>query len=141
MEKSLEIVFPGGKRADAKINGMTVRTDQYPEEGGEGTAPEPFEVFLASIGTCAGIYALDFCRTRDIPTEKLSLTMKCSFEDKTFRCNKIELNLSLPEEFPDHYLKAVVRSMDLCSVKKHIVDPPEIDLRANKSGQEPENQK
>jgi ribosomal protein S12 methylthiotransferase accessory factor len=134
MEKSLEIVFPGGKRVDAKINGMTVRTDQYPEEGGEGTAPEPFEVFLASIGTCAGIYALDFCRTRGIPTENVSLSMNCSFDDKTFRCNKIELDLSLPEEFPDHYLKAVVRSMDLCSVKKHIVEPPEIELKAFKAG-------
>jgi putative redox protein len=141
MEKRLEIVFPGGKRVDAKINGMTVHTDQYPEEGGEGSAPEPFEVFLASIGTCAGIYALDFCRTRDIPTEDLSLTMNCSFDDKTFRCHKIELNLSLPEAFPDHYLKAVIRSMDLCSVKKHIVDPPEIELKASKPGLGPENRK
>ncbi|HDR16849.1 MAG TPA: osmotically inducible protein OsmC [Desulfobacteraceae bacterium] len=139
MEKNLEIVFPGGKRVDARINGMTVHTDQYPEEGGEGTAPEPFEVFLASIGTCAGIYALDFCRARDIPTDDLSISMKCSFDEKTFRCSKIELNLKLPQEFPDQYLKAVVRSMDLCSVKKHIMEPPIMELNASKSnGNDPD---
>ena len=132
MEKTIEVFFPGGKRVDARINGMTVHTDQYPDQGGEGSAPEPFELFLASLGTCAGIYALDFCRTRGIPTGEMSNSMKCSFDDATHKCAKIELDLTVPGDFPGHYMKAVARSMDLCSVKKHIMDPPVIDLKVSK---------
>jgi ribosomal protein S12 methylthiotransferase accessory factor len=58
------IDFPGGDRVDAHFGPFTVTTDQPSPEGDEGSAPTPFVVFPASIGTCAGIYALGFCRRR-----------------------------------------------------------------------------
>ena len=54
------IDFPGGARVDAHFRGHTLPTDQPAGGGGEDSAPMPFEVFLASIGTCAGIYILGF---------------------------------------------------------------------------------
>lgn len=132
MEKHINVFFPGGKRVDATINGMTVYTDQYPEQGGEGSAPEPFELFLASLGTCAGVYALDFCITRGISTDEMSISMKCSFDDATHRCEKVELDLAVAPDFPEHYRNAVIRSMDLCSVKKHIVNPPVMELKTSR---------
>ena len=62
----MEIIidFPGGAKVDAHFSGFTVKTDQSPKGGGEGSAPSPFSLFLASIGTCAGIYVLGFCRQR-----------------------------------------------------------------------------
>ena len=52
------ISFPGGKRVDAEFGGMVIQTDQPPQGGGEGSAPTPFALFLASMGTCAGSSAL-----------------------------------------------------------------------------------
>ncbi|MFW5740864.1 MAG: OsmC family protein, partial [Myxococcota bacterium] len=69
----MQITFPGGKRVDATLLGRTIHTDQAKENGGDGTAPEPYMMFLASLGTCAGVYVLGFCQARDLPTEGISL--------------------------------------------------------------------
>ena len=53
-----KITFPGNKKVDAEFNGFTIKTDQPVNQGGVGSAPTPFETFLASLGTCAGIYVL-----------------------------------------------------------------------------------
>ena len=131
MSKTLETYFPGGKRIDAKIGDFIVHTDQSLENGGEETAPEPFQLFLASIATCAGIYALEFCRAREIPSEGMALTMSYDWDEKKQVIEKLHIELKVPSGFPDRYKKAVVRVMDLCSVKKHIIHPPEFIITAN----------
>ena len=130
LTKKIEVSFPGGKRVDAQIEHMTVPTDQPVANGGTGTAPEPFQLFLASIATCAGIYALEFCRTRKIRTEGMSLSLDYVMDEKNQVCTKLNIDLKLPEDFPKEYHKAVVRVMDLCSVKKSILKPPEFIITA-----------
>jgi putative redox protein len=125
MSGKIDVTFPGGKRVDAVIEGMLIRTDQTVENGGTGTAPEPFQLFLASIATCAGIYALEFCRARELSSERMTLTMHCEWDEKKHAIEKMTIDLKLPPGFPDRYRKAIVRVMDLCSVKKHILNPPE----------------
>jgi ribosomal protein S12 methylthiotransferase accessory factor len=129
--KTIDVRFPGGKKVDARIGDMIVHTDQSPERGGEGTAPEPFQLFLASIATCAGIFAIEFCEARSIPVEGMSLALKYDFDEKKQTCDKVSLQLNLPPGFPDQYKKAVVRTMDLCSVKKFIADRPEFAITVN----------
>ena len=131
MEKMIEVSFPGGMKVNAEIEGITVKSDQAVKNGGEGSAAEPFYLFLASIATCAGVYALDFCRAREIPAQDMTLTMQCDFDPVAVRCRKMRLDLKLPQGFPDKYRKAIIRVMDLCSVKKNILDPPEFDLSAH----------
>jgi len=131
MSKTLEVYFPGGKRIDAKIGDFIVHTDQSSENGGEETAPEPFQLFLASIATCAGIYALEFCRARGISGGGMTLTMSYEWDEKKHAIETMRIELKLPPAFPDQYKKAVVRAMDLCSVKKHIIHPPEFIITAN----------
>jgi len=131
MEKTIAVEFPGGKRVDARMGGIVIHTDQTLENGGDGTAPEPFQLFLASIATCAGIYALEFCRAREIPSEGMALTMSYDWDEKKQVIETIHIEAKLPPGFPDRYKKAVVRVMDLCSVKKHIVHPPEFIITAN----------
>lgn len=126
----LEVTFPGGKRVDANLKNFVVPTDQPTYAGGEGSAPAPFDVFLASIATCAGIYALGFCQSKGIETEGLKLTMDVSKNEETKLIDKITLNLALPENFPEKYKAAIVRSMDLCAVKKHMITPPEFVINA-----------
>ena len=131
MSGKIDVTFPGGKRVNATIGGMVIRTDQAPENGGEGTAPEPFQLFLASIGTCAGVYALEFCLAREIPTAEMTLSMSCEYDEKDLTVQRVHLDLKVPPGFPEKYKKAVIRVMDRCSVKRHIMNPPEFLLTAS----------
>ena len=126
----MEISFPGGKRVDAKIGAQLIKTDQAEKRGGEGSAPEPFQLFLASIGTCAGIYALRFCESRNLPTDGLRLVQRHEVDPMGTGLAKISIEIILPVSFPDKYRDAIVRAADLCPVKKAIFDPPEIEVVA-----------
>ena len=131
MEKTIEVSFPGGKKVDGKIENMVIKTDQPVKDGGEGSAPEPFQLFLMSIATCAGIYALDFCQAREIETNDMMLTMNCELDVSGKVYQKLSIDLRVPAEFPEKYKKAIVRTMDLCSVKKHIINPPEFEIKTS----------
>ena len=130
-KESVQVSFPGGKRVDAKIGEFDILTDQSVQSGGEASAPEPFDLFLASIATCAGIYALSFCKSRDISTEGMSLSMEHERDDQKKMISHMTLHLNLPDEFPEKYRAGVVRAMEQCAVKKHMLDAPEfvIDTR------------
>jgi ribosomal protein S12 methylthiotransferase accessory factor len=121
--------FPGGKRVDAEYDGMTIRTDQSPKDGGEGSAPPPFDLFLASIATCAGIYVKGYCDARKIPTEGVGLEMQIEREPGKHRVARLVLEIRLPEGFPEKHREAVIRAADLCAVKKHILQPPAFEVR------------
>jgi ribosomal protein S12 methylthiotransferase accessory factor len=120
----MQIYFPGGKRVYADYDGFTVETDQPARGGGGGSAPAPFDLFLASIGTCAGIYALGFMQQRNIDPQDSRLTMRSSYDPAVGLINKIELELKLPVGFPEKYRDAIVSAMNLCTVKKHLAQPP-----------------
>lgn len=125
----IDISFEGGKKVASTFeSGLQMMTDQAVENGGEGSYPEPFACFLGSIGTCAGIYVLEFCNARKIPTEKVSLTQNIEFEvdpQGKRRVSKVSMTINLPPEFPERYQKAIVKAAELCSVKKAIMHPPE----------------
>ena len=110
---------------------ITAPTDQSKENGGDGAAPEPFQLFLASIPTCAGIYALEFCNFRGIETDGMLRTMRCEFDEKTHPCEKLNIDLKPSPGFPENYKKAMVRSTDLCTVKRRLEHPPEFVMTAN----------
>lgn len=122
----MEIRFPGGVAVEAHHAGTTIRTDQPAAAGGAGSAPSPFDLFLASIGTCAGFYALRFCQERSLPTEGLGMTMSWERSPETKLISRIRVELRLPEGFPEKYRAAILRATDQCAVKKHLVQAPEI---------------
>jgi len=68
-------------------------------------------LFLASIGICTGIYAKNFCDQRDLPTENI----------------RIIIEVRLSEDFPEKYKEAVVKSANLCAIKKHLQKSPELE--------------
>lgn len=122
------IDFPGGAKVDAHFGTYTVKTDQPPAGGGDGSAPAPFEVFLASIGTCAGIYVLGFCRQRGLPTAGIRIVERVHRDRDTGMVGKIDLEIQTPASFPEKYLPSLIRSAELCAVKKHLENPPEFDV-------------
>ncbi|MCB1763147.1 MAG: OsmC family protein [Gammaproteobacteria bacterium] len=121
----VDVAFPGGKRVDARVGDFLIKTDQSLKHGGEASAPQPFDLFLASIASCAGIFALAFCQKRELSTEGLNLKMVCERDDKGIMINRMTLQLTLPQEFPEKYREGIIRAMELCSVKKHMMQAPE----------------
>ncbi len=122
--------FPGGTRVDAHFGEFCVRTDQPAKAGGVGGAPTPFDLFLASLATCAGYYVLDFCRRRDISTEAIRLTQHVRTDPATNRADRISLEIQLPADFPEKYRTAIVRAAEQCKVKKHLENPPVLEVNA-----------
>ncbi len=122
------IDFPGGAKVDAHFGAFTVKTDQPPMGGGEGSAPAPFEIFLASIGTCAGIYVLGFCRQRGLSTDGIHIVQRMYRDPMSGLVGKIDLEIQVPPSFPEKYLPSLIRSAELCAVKKHLENPPQFDV-------------
>jgi putative redox protein len=122
------IDFPGGARVDAHFGPYTVATDQPPMGGGTGSAPTPFAVFLASIGTCAGIYVLGFCRQRGLPVDGIRIIQRVHNNPLNGMVQKVDLEIQVPPDFPEKYHSSLVRSAELCAVKKHLETPPQFNV-------------
>ena len=126
----VEVSFPGGKRVDARVGPYVVHTDQPAEEGGDGSAVSPFELFLASLATCAGVYVLGFCQMRSLSTEGIGLRQHVDFDPLTKLARRIRIELRLPSTFPEKYRTGVLRAAEMCKVKKTIAAAPAIEVVA-----------
>lgn len=120
--------FPGGARVDTEFGPYLVRMDQPPKAGGEGLYPTPFEIFLASIGACAGTYVLAFCRERGLPTAELRVVQSWERDPATKLVRSIHIEIQVPADFPAKYHTALIRAAGQCTVKKHLESAPEIAL-------------
>jgi putative redox protein len=127
----MTIEFPGGSRVDARFGPFTVGTDQPPDS----SAPTPFALFLASIGTCAGLYVKEFCRQRGISTEGLRLLQR-THSGADGMVARIGLEIQLPAGFPEKYRDSVIRAAELCAVKKHLERPPSIEVTTTAASSE-----
>lgn len=122
------VKFPEGLRVDAHFGPFEICTDQMPVAGGQGSAPNPFMLFLASLGTCAGFYALGFCRQRGIDTTGMQIVQRMHRDENTGLIEKVEMEIQLPEGFPEKYRTAIINAANLCTVKKHLENPPLIEV-------------
>ena len=118
----MEIELMGGDRVDARFGHYRVTTDQG------GSAPPPFRLFLASLGTCAGYYVQSFCRAREIPTEGIRIRQTSHTNRETHHVDDVRIEIELPDSFPDKYRAALLRSVDQCAVKRHLVEPPNVTV-------------
>lgn len=121
------IDFPEGARVDAHFNQFTIKTDQSPPVG-NSTAPTPFALFLSSMGTCAGIYVLGFCRQRNISTDGVRIVQRVHKNQETGMIGTVELEIQVPPDFPEKYYKALIRAASQCAVKKHLENPPKFEI-------------
>lgn len=123
----MKITFPGGVRVNAEYKGHEILSDQPVRAGGTGSAPAPFDYFLASIGTCAGFYVKSFLDQRDLSAEGVRIVLSTVKDRETKRISDIKLEIVVPEGFPTKYHRALTNSVNLCSVKKHILEPPRFE--------------
>jgi putative redox protein len=124
----MEITFDGGKVITAHSHGHIIRTDQPVADGGGDSAPSPYELFLASIGTCAGIYVKSFCDNRQISTDGIKIIENIEWSKETGLPLKISLDIRLPEAFPEKYKASLIHVADLCKVKKTMATPPQFEI-------------
>jgi putative redox protein len=120
----MEVYFPGNKKVYARYKDFVIETDQSTHAGGDGTAPAPFDLFLVSIGTCAGIFVLSFMQQRGISPEGAGITLRTERDRDSGLISKISIEIKLPPEFPEKYHDAIIRVAEQCSVKRHIDQPP-----------------
>ena len=128
------IDFPGGARVDAHFGPYTVATDQPPAGGGEGSAPTPFAVFLSTIGTCAGIYVLGFCRSRNLPTDGIRIIERSYSNPSSGLVDSIDLEIQVPPAFPEKYYNALILSAEQCKVKQQFTNPPVFNVTTQVNG-------
>lgn len=123
----MEVFFPGNKKVYARYKGFTIETDQPAHAGGDDSAPAPFDLFIASIGTCAGIYVLSFLEQRGLSTDGAGVVLRQERDPETKLVSKISLEIKLPADFPEKYREAVIRAAEMCAVKRHLDNPPVFD--------------
>ena len=118
----MDISIQDSDRIEARFDGLTVTTAQ------DGSAPAPFDLFLASIGTCGAFYVAKFCKQRNIPTDGIKVRQTFDRDPESRMVTRIDLELDLPDSFPEKYRQAAVRAAGQCSVKKNLAVPPAIDV-------------
>jgi len=128
---NISLSFTGGLKVDANFDGFSVKSDQPVAGGGEGSAPSPFELFLASLATCAGIFVLRFCQSRGISMEGIKIIQSTEYDQAAHRLSKLIIDINLPKGFPEKYKEAVRLAADKCLVKRTIQNPPEMIINAN----------
>lgn len=128
IEMSIRVFFPGNKKVYAEHNGFTIQTDQPSQGGGDGTAPSPYDYFLASLATCAGIFVKGFCDSRGINADNIELIQSLKYDSVNRRISKINIDINVPEDFPQQHYPALVNVVNHCSVKKTMFDPPEFEV-------------
>jgi len=115
-----KVIFPGNKKVDIMFNQFTIKTDQSKDSGGEETAPEPFDLFIASLGSCAGIYAKSFCDARNLSTDQMHLLVDVIFKEGQKQMEQIHMVLHANQEFPEKYIKPIIKAMNGCTVKNQL---------------------
>jgi ribosomal protein S12 methylthiotransferase accessory factor len=135
MVKEMTVTFPGNMRVDAEYKGFTIRTDQAKYAGGDGTAPQPYDLFLVSIATCSGIFVVFFCQQRGIPYEDIRIVMRTEKNKKARVVSKFEIDIQLPAGFPEKYRKAIARSVKQCTIMRTMEYGPKFDVTTVKPGE------
>lgn len=115
-----KINFPGGKKVDVAFKNFKIKTDQSKKNDGDESAPEPFAIFLSSIGACAGIYAKSFCDTREIDTSRMHLDLEVIFKPRQSLIDQLNITLFVNQYFPEKYIKPIIKAMNGCAVKNQL---------------------
>ena len=124
----IKVNFLDNLRLEAKFDDFTVITDQPIRYKGDGSAPSPFDYFLASSALCAAYFARIYCLSRDIPTENIRLSQN-NIVDPENRYNQIfQIQVELPESISDKDRAGILRSIDRCTVKKVVQTSPEFKI-------------
>lgn len=124
----IKVNFLDNLRLEAKFDDFTVTADQPIRYKGDGSAPSPFDYFLASSALCAAYFIKVYCKARDIPTENIRLSQN-NIVDPEDRYNQIfQIQVELPDDISEKDRVGILRSIERCTVKKVVQTGPEFKI-------------
>ncbi|WP_085909809.1 OsmC domain/YcaO domain-containing protein [Kiloniella majae] len=124
----ITVNFLDNLRLEAKFDDFTVTTDQPIRYKGDGTAPSPFDYFLASSALCAAYFVKLYCVSRDIPTDDIRVSQNNIIDPENRYNQTFQIQVELPDGISDRDRVGILRSADRCTVKKVIQEGPEFKI-------------
>lgn len=121
----LKVTLEGGKRVATQIGRHLIVTDQPSKYGGEDSAPAPFDLFVASIGTCAGFYVQSYCEHKGIDSTGIDITLRAQRDPQRKQITGFVTTIHVPPDFPEKLHAALEKAAAQCAVKKAIIGNPE----------------
>lgn len=121
----IKVNFLDNLRLEAKFDDFTVIADQPIRYKGDGSAPGPFDYFLASSALCAAYFVKLYCQTRDIPTEHIRLSQNNIVDPENRYAQIFKIQVELPADISEKDRQGILRSIDRCTVKKVVQQGPE----------------
>ncbi|MGE8501213.1 MAG: OsmC domain/YcaO domain-containing protein [Pseudomonas sp.] len=121
----IKVNFLDNLRLEAKFDDFTVIADQPIRYKGDGSAPGPFDYFLASSALCAAYFVKLYCQTRDIPTENIRLSQNNIVDPENRYAQIFKIQVELPADISEKDRLGILRSIDRCTVKKVVQQGPE----------------
>jgi len=120
----IKVNFLDKLRLEAKFDDFTVIADQPIRYKGDGSAPGPFDYFLASSALCAAYFVKLYCDTRNIPTENIRLSQNNIVDPENRYAQTFKIQVELPSDISDKDRQGILRSIDRCTVKKVVQQGP-----------------
>ena len=129
----IKVNFLENLRLEAKFDDFSVITDQPIRYKGDGSAPGPFDYFLASSALCAAYFVRVYCLSRNIPSDDIRLSQNNIVDPENRHKQIFKIQVELPESIPEKDRQGILRSIDRCTVKKTVQEGPEFIIEAVKS--------
>ncbi|WP_339860300.1 OsmC domain/YcaO domain-containing protein [Paremcibacter congregatus] len=124
----ITVNFLDNLRLEAKFDDFTITTDQPVRYKGDGTAPSPFDYFLASSALCAAYFIKVYCLSRDIPTDDIRVSQNNIIDPENRYNQTFQIQVELPSSISERDRLGILRSADRCTVKKVIQQAPEFTI-------------
>lgn len=124
----MKITFEGNKKVNVRVKDFDIRTDQAISQGGEASAPTSIDLFLASLGSCSGVFVLNFLKKHNLP-ETVYLTLDPVWDIQEYVIEKVVVTIHIPKDFPEGYDNALVEVAKRCLVARHVSIKHEIQIQ------------
>ncbi|MYL23419.1 OsmC domain/YcaO domain-containing protein [Halomonas alkaliantarctica] len=124
----IKVNYLDNLRLEAKFDDFAVISDQPIRYKGDGSAPGPFDYFLASSAMCAAYFVKVYCNARDIPTENIRLSQNNIVDPENRYKQIFKIQVELPADLSDKDRQGILRSIDRCTVKKVVQMGPEFQI-------------
>ena len=124
----ITVKFLENLRLEANFDDFTVITDQPIRYKGDGSAPSPFDYFLASSALCAAYFVRVYCLARKIPTDDIIISQNNIIDPENRYQQTFQIDVELPESISEHDREGILRSIDRCTVKKVVQQGPDFKI-------------
>jgi len=124
----MDIAFEGKRSFKTVVRGHEIRMDLPANEGGDDTAPTPPELFVASLGTCIGVYATSYLRTANLNSEGVTIDIDWEFGPNKKKISKILISINVPNADLGQRKKALLAAAEKCLLHNTLREHPDINI-------------